>query len=248
MQTLKDRVAIVTGSSRGVGKAIAVSFGRAGCKVVINYKTSGDKARETAREIEKSEGESMIVKADVTNEKEVNDMISETLNAFGRIDILVNNVGSYQRCGFLDMNMDDWEDSIKSNLTSAFLCTRAALPSILKQKNGRVINIASTSGITGGTSGVHYAAAKGGVIAFTRALSGEFAPRGVTVNAIVPSKIETDMLYDSLKGKDPSDLLKKIPVGRFGKPEDIASLALYLASDVSGYITGETITASGGYR
>ncbi len=248
MYILKDRVAIITGSSRGVGKAIAVWFGGAGCKVVVNYKTSGEKAREVAREIEKSGGESIVVKADVTNEKDVKNMISETLQAFGKIEILVNNVGTYQRCGFLDIGVNDWETSIKGNLTSVYLCTRAALPFILKQKNGRVINIASTSGITGGTSGVHYAAAKGGVIAFTRALSGEFAPRGVTVNAIVPSKIETDMLYDSLKGKDVNDLVKKIPVGRLGKPEDIAGLALYLASDASGYITGETITASGGYR
>ena len=248
MYILKDRVAIITGSSRGVGKAIAVWFGGAGCKVVVNYKTSGEKAREVAREIEKSGGESIVVKADVTNEKDVKNMITETLQAFGKIEILVNNVGTYQRCGFLDIGVNDWETSIKGNLTSVYLCTRAALPFILKQKNGRVINIASTSGITGGTSGVHYAAAKGGVIAFTRALSGEFAPRGVTVNAIVPSKIETDMLYDSLKGKDVNDLVKKIPVGRLGKPEDIAGLALYLASDASGYITGETITASGGYR
>jgi 3-oxoacyl-[acyl-carrier protein] reductase len=247
MHTLKDKVAIVTGSSRGMGKAIAVCFGRAGCKVVVNYKNSRDKALETAGEIDKSDGECTVVKADVTNEEEVINMIDETIQKFGKLDILVNNVGAYQRCGFLDMKLSDWEASIKSNLTSVFLCTRAALPFILKQTGGRIINIASTSGITGGTSGVHYAAAKGGVIAFTKAMSGEFAPRGVTVNAIIPSKIETDMLYDSLKGKDPNLLLKKIPVGRFGKPEEIASLALYLASEEAGYITGETITASGGY-
>jgi 3-oxoacyl-[acyl-carrier protein] reductase len=148
MHTLKDRVAIVTGSSRGVGKAIAVCFGREGCKVVVNYKSSMDKARETASEIVKFGGKSLVVKADVTNEKDVKNMISETLQAFGKINILVNNVGAYQRCGFLDMNIEDWDVSIKSNLTSVFLCTRAALPSILKQKNGRIINIASTSGIT----------------------------------------------------------------------------------------------------
>jgi 3-oxoacyl-[acyl-carrier protein] reductase len=248
MHTLKDKVAIVTGSSRGMGRAIAVCFGREGCKVVVNYKNSRDRALETTGEIDRYGSECLVVRADVTKEEEVNNMMNETMRKFGKIDILVNNVGSYQRCGFLEMGLGDWEASVKSNLTSVFLCTRAALPFILKQANGRIINIASTSGITGGTSGVHYAAAKGGVIAFTKAVSGEFAPRGVTVNAIIPSKVETDMLYDSLKGKDPEDLLKKIPVGRFGKPEEIANIALFLASDSAGYITGETITASGGYR
>ena len=175
-------------------------------------------------------------------------MVTETINTFGKIDILVNNAGIAHHCNFLDLTLEEWNRIINVDLTGVFICSKVTLPIILKQGWGRIINIASTSGMTGGTSGAHYAAAKGGVIAFTKALSSECAKFGITVNAIVPSKIETDMFSNSIDEKGKEVLLKKIPVGRFGKPEEIASLALFLASDRAGYITGEAIVASGGYR
>jgi 3-oxoacyl-[acyl-carrier protein] reductase len=249
MQILENKVAIVTGSSRGIGRAIAIAFAQEGCKVVVNYCHSKESAMEVSEEIERiNPNGSIVIQADVSAEDEVERMVNKTIAAFGKLHILVNNVGVFHRCAFLDMSLSEWEYIIHNDLTSVFLCTRIAIPHILKNEWGRIINISSTSGITGGTSGAHYAAAKGGVIAFTKALSREFAQYGITVNAIIPSKIETDMLWGSLDEKGKETLLQKIPVRRFGKPEEIASLALFLASDNAGYITGESIVASGGYR
>jgi len=249
MKTMENKVAIVTGSSKGIGRAIATAFAEEGCKVVINYLHSRENAMEVSEQIERAyPGGSIVVQADVSVEDEVERMVTETIAAFGNLHILVNNVGIHHSCAFLDMTMNEWEHTIRNDLTSVFLCSRIALPHILKNKGGRIINISSTSGMTGGTSGAHYAAAKGGVLAFTKALSNEFSRYGITVNAIVPSKIETDMLWKSLDEKGKVKLLEKIPVGRFGKPEEIAGLALFLASDNAGYITGESIVASGGYR
>jgi len=249
MKTLENKVAIVTGSSKGIGRAIATAFAKERCKVVINYLHSKENAMEVSEQIERTyPGGSIVVQADVSVEDEVERLVRETIAAFGKLHILVNNVGIHHSCAFLDMTMNEWEHTIRNDLTSVFLCSRIALPHILKNKGGRIINISSTSGMTGGTSGAHYAAAKGGVLALTKALSNEFSQYGITVNAIVPSKIETDMLWESLDEKGKEKLLGKIPVGRFGKPEEIASLALFLASDDAGYITGESIVASGGYR
>ena len=249
MQILENKVAIVTGSSRGIGKAIAIAFAKEGCQVVVNYCHAKEKALEVSEEIEKiNPNGSIVIQADVSAEEEVERMVDKTIAAFGKLHILVNNAGVFHRHAFLDMPLSEWEYIIHNNLTSVFLCTRMAIPHILKNEWGRIINISSTSGLTGGTSGAHYAAAKGGVIAFTKALSSEFAQYGITVNVIVPSKIETDMLWGSLDEKGKETLLEKIPVRRFGKPEEIASLALFLASDSAGYITGDSIVASGGYR
>ena len=248
MKKLENRTAIITGSSRGIGRAIALSFAQEGCRVVINYLHSKDSAMEVVQQVERIHpGGSIVVRADVSVQGDVERMVTETINAFGELHILVNNVGVFNRCAFLEMSLVEWERIIRSDLTTVFLCTRFAVPHILRNGWGRIINISSTSGITGGTSGAHYAAAKGGVISFTKAISSEFSRFGITANAIVPSKIETDMLWGSLDEKGKEALLEKIPVGRFGKPEEIASLAVFLASDSAGYITGESIVASGGY-
>jgi 3-oxoacyl-[acyl-carrier protein] reductase len=249
MKLLQGRVAIVTGSSRGIGKAIALCLADEGCKVVINFRSSIEAARAASSEIESRHPESSwMIQADVTRESEIAAMVEGTIHRFGRIDILVNNAGIAQGSRFMDITPEDWRLMLETNLTSAFLCCRAVLPHMLQRKWGRIINIASTSGLTGGTSGAHYAAAKGGIITLTKSLSSEFAPFGITVNSIVPSKIETDMLWSSLDEKGKADLLKKIPVRRFGTPEEIGSLAAFIASDRAGYITGEMIVASGGYR
>lgn len=249
MHILKDKVAIITGSSRGIGKAIAICFAGAGCKVVVNYHHSEDNALKVAQEVEERiRGGSLVVKADVSKKDEAEKMVAETINKFGKIDILVSNAGISYHCNFLDLTLEEWNRVINVDLTSVFVCSKITLPIILEQGWGRIINIASTSGMTGGTSGSPYASAKGGVIAFTKALSSEFAKFGITVNAIVPSKIETDMFYNVTDERGREALLQKIPVGRFGQPEEIAQLVLFLAFDAAGYITGETIVASGGYR
>jgi 3-oxoacyl-[acyl-carrier protein] reductase len=249
MKTLENQVAIVTGASRGIGKAIALCFAEEGCTVVVNYKSSAAEAAEVSAEAARRSGAaSFSFAANVTCEPEVNAMVEETMRRCGRIDILVNNAAISQHRKFLDIASEDWHRMIEMNLTSAFLCCRAVIPHMLLRESGRIINISSTSGLTGGTSGAHYAAAKGGVISFTKALSSEFAPRGITVNTIVPSKIETDMLREAIGEKGMEELKHRIPVRRLGTPEEIAGLAVYLASDKAGYITGEMIVASGGYR
>ena len=249
MKLLQGRVAIVTGSSRGIGRAIVLCLADEGCKVVINFRSSIEAARAVASEVERMNPESSwMIQADVTRESEIAAMVEGTIRRFGRIDILVNNAGIAQGHRFMDITPEDWRRMVETNLTSVFLCCRAVIPHMLQRKWGRIINIASTSGLTGGTSGAHYAAAKGGVITLTKSLSSEFAPHGITVNSIVPSKIETDMLWNSLDEKGKADLLKKIPARRFGTPEEIGSLAAFIASDRAGYITGEMIVASGGYR
>jgi 3-oxoacyl-[acyl-carrier protein] reductase len=245
----ESRVAVVTGSSRGIGRAIALALVGAGCRVVVNYRESREAAfavREAAEG--KVAGSCLVVKADVTREAEVAAMMEETLRHFGRLDVLVNNAGISDPQGFLGMDLTRWTRMLETNLTSAFLCCRAVLPHMVKRMWGRVINISSTSGVTGGTSGAHYAAAKGGMISLTRALASEFAPNGITVNAIVPSKIDTGMLRGAVGPGGAESLISRIPVGRLGTPEEIAGLAVYLASEQAGYITGEAIVASGGYR
>jgi 3-oxoacyl-[acyl-carrier protein] reductase len=249
MKLLQGKVAVVTGSSRGIGKAIALCLADEGCNVVINFRSSADAAHAAASEIEdRNPGSTCVIQADVTRESETAAMVEGAVQRFGRLDILVNNAGIAQGRAFLDIGPEDWRRMIETNLTGVFLCCRAAIPFMLKEKWGRIINIASTSGLTGGTSGAHYAAAKGGVITLTRSLSAEFAPHGITVNSVVPSKIETEMLWSSLDEKGKAELLKKIPVRRFGTPQEIGSLVAFIASDRAAYITGEMIVASGGYR
>lgn len=250
MGSLDGKVALVTGSSRGIGRAIALRFAREGCSVIVNCRRSVEAAHEVAKQIDALRPlASLVAQADVSRQEEVERMVALAAQTFGRIDILVNNAGTAGGgLPFLDVGRDQWRAMIDTCLTGAFYCAKATIPHMLKRKWGRVINIASTSGITGGTSGSHYAAAKGGLIAFSKALSAELAPRGITVNCIAPSKIETDMLRKSLGPGEREELIGRIPVRRLGRPEEIAELALYLASEAAGYITGETIAASGGYR
>jgi len=250
MGTLDGKVALVTGSSRGIGRAIALRFAQEGCSVIVNCRRSVDAAHEVARQIDSLRPmASLVAKADVSRQEDVERMVALAAQTFGRIDILVNNAGTAGgRLPFPDIGRDEWRAMIETCLTGAFYCTKAVVPHMVKGKWGRIITIASTSGITGGTSGAHYAAAKGGLIAFSKALSAELAPRGITVNCIAPSKIETDMLRESLGPGERDKLISRIPVRRLGKPEEIAALAAYLASETAGYITGETIVASGGYR
>lgn len=242
----QQQVVLVTGASRGIGRAVALHLAAGGAVVAVaSRKLAGTEA--VAGEIRGRGGRALALAVDVRDSELVTAMVSTVLEAFGRIDILVNNAGIFEPVPFEEMTEEQWDRMLDVHLRGTFLCSRAVVPHMLDRGSGCIINVASTSGLTGGTSGAHYAAAKGGIIAFTRALGKELAGRGVRVNAVAPSKIDTDMLQ---KPDDPGarrELLEKIPLGRVGAPEEIAEVVGFLASDAASYIVGEVIVASGGY-
>lgn len=242
----QDRGAIVTGGSRGIGRAVAMKLASLGAKVVVNYRADEVAAKEVVAAIKAIGGEAMAVQADVSVSEEVKNLINVTLENYGRIDILVNNAGIFYAVPFPEMTEEEWDRMIAVHLKGTFLCSRAVVEHMLVRGSGCIINIASTSGLTGGTSGAHYAAAKGGIIAFTRSIGRELASRDIRVNAVLPSKIETDMLQVTTL-EERAALVRKIPLGRTGKPEEIAEVVAFLASDAATYVVGEIIVASGGY-
>ncbi|MEY2859037.1 MAG: hypothetical protein RLZZ74_3350 [Cyanobacteriota bacterium] len=243
LQHLKDKVAVVTGASRGIGKAAALALVSQGAKVVINYARSRDAAIATVKEITDAGGEAIALQADVSQSAEVDNLIKTTLDKFGRIDVLVNNAGITQDTLLLRMKPEQWQAVIDLNLTGVFLCTKAVSKTMLKQRSGRIINIASVAGQMGNPGQANYSAAKAGVIGFTKTVAKELANRGITVNAVAPGFIETDMTHD-LKS---DDIIKFIPLGRYGKPEEVAGTIRFLASDPSAaYITGQVFNVDGG--
>ncbi|PSB10133.1 beta-ketoacyl-ACP reductase [Pleurocapsa sp. CCALA 161] len=243
LQHLKDKVAVITGASRGIGKAAALALVSQGAKVVINYARSSDAAEATVKEITDAGGEAIAVQADVSQSTEVDNLIKTTLDQFGRIDVLVNNAGITQDTLLLRMKPEQWQAVIDLNLTGVFLCTKAVSKTMLKQRSGRIINIASVAGQMGNPGQANYSAAKAGVIGFTKTVAKELANRGITVNAVAPGFIETDMTND-LKS---DDIIKFIPLGRYGKPEEVAGTIRFLASDPSAaYITGQVFNVDGG--
>lgn len=242
--SLEGQVALVTGASRGIGRAIALDLAAAGAKVVVNYARSGSAAEEVVAEVVKGGGSAIAIQADVSKADQVDALISGTLEAFGRVDILVNNAGITRDTLLLRMKPEDWQAVIDLNLTGVFLCTRAVAKLMLKQRSGRIINIASVAGQMGNPGQANYSAAKAGVIGFTKTVAKELASRGVTANAVAPGFIATDMTGD-LSNTD--DILKYIPLGRFGQPEDIAGMVRFLAADpAAAYITGQVFNVDGG--
>ena len=243
LQHLKDKVAVVTGASRGIGKAAALALASQGAKVVVNYARSSDAAEATVKEINKAGAEAIAVQADVSQSDEVDNLIKSTLDKFGRIDVLVNNAGITKDTLLLRMKPEQWQAVIDLNLTGVFLCTKAVSKTMLKQRSGRIINIASVAGQMGNPGQANYSAAKAGVIGFTKTVAKELANRGVTVNAVAPGFIETDMTED-LKS---DDIIKFIPLGRYGKPEEVAGTIRFLAADpAAAYITGQVFNVDGG--
>ena len=243
LQYLKEKVALVTGASRGIGKAAALALATQGAKVVVNYARSSEAAEATVSEITQAGGEAIALQADVSQAEAVDNLIKATLDKFGRIDVLVNNAGITKDTLLLRMKPEQWQAVIDLNLTGVFLCTKAVSKTMLKQRSGRIINIASVAGQMGNPGQANYSAAKAGVIGFTKTVAKELANRGVTVNAVAPGFIETDMTED-LKS---DDIIKFIPLGRYGKPEEVAGTIRFLAADpAAAYITGQVFNVDGG--
>ncbi|HBB36100.1 MAG TPA: beta-ketoacyl-ACP reductase [Cyanobacteria bacterium UBA9273] len=242
-QRLGDLVAIITGASRGIGRAIALALAAEGAKVVVNYAASSAAAEQVVAAIAESGGDAIALQADVSQAEQVDALINQTLEKFGRIDILVNNAGITRDTLLLRMKPEDWQAVIDLNLTGVFLCTRAASKVMLKQKSGRIINIASVSGQMGNPGQANYSAAKAGVIGLTKTVAKELASRGITVNAVAPGFIATDMTSE-LKSEE---ILKYIPLGRYGEPEEVAGMVRFLAADpAAAYITGQVFNVDGG--
>jgi len=242
--SLENQVAIVTGASRGIGRAVALGLGAAGAKVVVNYARSSTAADEVVAQITAAGGTALALQADVSDEAQVDTLIKATLEQWGRIDVLVNNAGITRDTLLLRMKPADWQAVIDLNLTGVFLCTRAVAKPMMKQRSGRIVNIASVAGQMGNPGQANYSAAKAGVIGFTKTVAKELASRGVTANAVAPGFIETDMTSNL---PNTEGILKFIPLGRFGQPDDIAGMVLFLAAaPAAGYITGQVFNVDGG--
>jgi NAD(P)-dependent dehydrogenase (short-subunit alcohol dehydrogenase family) len=242
--SLKNKVALITGASRGIGKSIARVFGDAGARLAL-VALNAERLAQTAHELRAQNFIVMDCACDVADVEQGNRVVENVVAQFGRIDILVNNAGILQTGHITDFSASDWERMLAVNLNSAFYFSRAVAPTMMQQKFGRVINISSISAQTGGVSGsVQYAASKGALLSFTKTLARDLAPYNITVNAIAPGQIETEM--GALRGETRQRVIDMIPLKRLGKPEDIAYAALFLASDAASYITGATMDVNGG--
>lgn len=242
---LEGKVALVTGASRGIGREIALELAREGCNVAVNYSGSEAKANEVVDEIKGLGREAIAVQCNVSDSDAVQAMVKETIGQFGSVDILVNNAGITKDNLLMRMKEAEWDDVININLKGVFLCTKAVTRQMMKQRSGRIINISSIVGVSGNPGQANYVAAKSGVIGLTKTTAKELAPRGITVNAIAPGFISTDMT-DKLPEDVRNEMLKQIPLSRFGDPQDIAKVVTFVASDSASYMTGQTLHIDGG--
>ena len=242
---LAGKVALVTGASRGIGRAIALKLAADGAKVAINFAGNVAKAEEVKAEIETLGSEAILVQGSVADFETVAEIVKKVTETFGKIDILVNNAGITRDNLLLKMSEKDFDEVIATNLKGVFNCTKAVTKLMMKQRSGRIVNMSSVVGLTGNISQANYSAAKAGIIGFTKSTAKELASRGVTVNAIAPGFISTDMT-STLTDKVKEELSKNIPLGRMGEPEDIANAVEFLVSDKAAYITGQVICVDGG--
>ena len=242
---LEGKVALVTGASRGIGRAVAIRLAKSGAKIAVNYAGNQAAAEEVKQIIEQNGGEAILVQADISNAESVDAMVAQVMEAFGRIDILVNNAGITRDTLLMRMKEADWNAVIQTNLTGVFYVTKAVSKIMMKQRYGKIVNMSSVVGLMGNAGQANYAAAKAGVIGFTKSMAKELAARNITVNAIAPGFIATDMTA-VLSDKVKEDLATKIPMGRLGEADDIASAVLFLVSDSANYITGQTLNVDGG--
>ena len=240
-----DKVALVTGASRGIGRAVAVKLATRGYKVAVNYQSAKTAADEVLDIINSSGGVALAFQADVSEPEQVNALFESVNKEFGPVDVLINNAGITRDNLLMRMKDDEWLDVMRTNLNSVYYCTRAAIRSMIKKRYGRIVAMSSVSGLVGNAGQVNYAAAKAGVLGFIKSVARETASRGVTANVIAPGYIQTDMtsvLPDSVK----ESIISSIPTGRYGNPEDIANAVAFLVSDEASYITGQVLAVDGG--
>ena len=242
---LTGKVALVTGAGRGIGRQIALTLAAQNAFVIVNYNGSKDKAEETVSEIKAAGGDAVSYKCNVSDFEECQQMITAIIKEYKHIDILVNNAGITRDGLIMKMSEDDYDAVLDTNLKGTFNTIRHMSRYFLKQKSGRIINISSVSGILGNAGQANYSASKAGVIGLTKAVARELASRGITVNAVAPGFVDTDMT-DALSDSTKENLISQIPLGRTGKPQDIANAVLFLASDAAGYITGQVLSVDGG--
>lgn len=242
---LKGKNAIVTGGSRGIGKAIALELARNGANVIINYTSNKEAAEKTAKEIKEYGVKALAIHCDVRDADAIKKMIELIEEYFDTIDILVNNAGITRDNLLLRMKEEEWQQVMDVNLKGVFLCTKAVIRKMIKQRQGKIINISSVVGVTGNVGQANYSASKAGVIGFTKSIAKEVSAKGINVNAIAPGFIDTDMTA-VLSEDTKYNMLNNIPLKRFGKPEDVANLVVFLSSNKSDYITGEVIHVDGG--
>lgn len=243
--SLTGKCAVVTGASRGIGRAIALELASQGAKVVVNYSGSADKAQQVVEEIQANGGEAIAVQANVASADSVQQLMQKALETYGSIDILVNNAGITRDNLLMRMKDDEWDDVMNTNLKGVFLCIKAVSRQMMKQRAGRIINISSIVGIAGNPGQANYVAAKAGVIGLTKTTAQELASRNILVNAIAPGFITTEMT-EGLPEELKQAMLRQIPLAKLGQPEDIAKAVVFFASDSANYITGQTLQVDGG--
>jgi len=243
---LTGKSALVTGGARGIGRATCLMLARAGASVAVNYRVESPSANLLVEEIESAGGDAFSLSADISKRPEAEMMVDETVSRFGSIDILVNNAGIWRSSPIEEMSDGEWDEMIAVNLTGTFNCVRAAVPAMKEARSGRIVNIASTAGQRGESFSSHYAATKGGVISLTKSLAVELAPFGILVNCVAPGWVVTDMTRDDLLGARRDAILQTIPLARAGTPDEIAGAVLYLASELSTFVTGEILNVNGG--